>query len=65
MARLVTFATITLCVASQQVFIVLSVHFITDSVWKLLDTPLCKQQEKSKKLFYNCFSSVTLHCNKS
>jgi hypothetical protein len=34
----VSFAAITLCVASQQVFIV--VYFIIDSVWKLLDTPL-------------------------
>jgi hypothetical protein len=35
---LVSFATITLCVASQQMFIV--VYFVIDSVWKLLDTPL-------------------------
>jgi hypothetical protein len=33
----VSFAAITLCVASQQVFIV--VYFVTDSVRKLLDTP--------------------------
>jgi hypothetical protein len=32
----VSFAVITLCVASQQVFIV---YFVVDSVWKLLDTP--------------------------
>jgi hypothetical protein len=32
----VSFATITLCVASQRVFIV---YFIIDSVRKLLDTP--------------------------
>jgi hypothetical protein len=37
---LVSFAAITLCVASQWVFIVLSVYFITDSVRKLMDTPL-------------------------
>jgi hypothetical protein len=37
---LVRFATVTLCVASQQVFIVVSVYFVTDSVRKLLDTPL-------------------------
>jgi hypothetical protein len=36
---LVSFATITLCVASQWVFIVV-IHFIINSVWKLLDTPL-------------------------
>jgi hypothetical protein len=36
---LVSFATITLCVASEWVFIVVSVYFVTYSVWKLLDTP--------------------------
>jgi hypothetical protein len=35
---LVSFAVITLCVASQRVFIV--VYFVTDLVRKLLDTPL-------------------------
>jgi hypothetical protein len=35
----VSFAAITLCVASQRVFIVVSVHFVIDSVRKLLDTP--------------------------
>jgi hypothetical protein len=34
----VSFATITLCVASQRMFIVV-VDFIIDSVWKLFDTP--------------------------
>jgi len=37
----VSFAAITLCVASQQVFIVV-VYFVIDSVWKLLDTPSCR-----------------------
>jgi hypothetical protein len=36
----VSFAAITLCVASQQVFIVGDVCFFIDSVRKLLDTPL-------------------------
>jgi hypothetical protein len=38
----VSYAAITLCVASQQVFIVVVdvVYFITNSVWKLLDAPL-------------------------
>jgi hypothetical protein len=36
---LVSFAAITLCVASQRVFIV--VYFVIDSVRKLLDTPSC------------------------
>jgi hypothetical protein len=34
-----SFAAITLCVASQRVFIVVVVYFVTDSVWKLLATP--------------------------
>jgi hypothetical protein len=36
---LVSFAAITLCVASQRVFIVVSVCFVIDSIRKLLDTP--------------------------
>jgi hypothetical protein len=35
----VSFAAITLCVASQRVFIVVSEHFVIDSVRKLSDTP--------------------------
>jgi hypothetical protein len=35
----VSFAARTLCVASQRVFIVVSVCFFIDSVRKLLDTP--------------------------
>jgi hypothetical protein len=35
----VSFAAITLCVASQQVFIAVGVYFVIDSVRKLLDTP--------------------------
>jgi hypothetical protein len=35
----VNFATITLYIASQQVFIVI-VYFVIDSVRKLLDTPM-------------------------
>jgi hypothetical protein len=35
----VSFAAITLYVASQRVFIVVSVYFVMDSVQKLLDTP--------------------------
>jgi hypothetical protein len=35
----VSFAAITLCVASQRVFIVVSAYFVIDSVRKLLDTP--------------------------
>jgi hypothetical protein len=35
----VSFAAITLGVASQRVFIIIVVHFVIDSVRKLLDTP--------------------------
>jgi hypothetical protein len=37
---LVSFAAITLCVASQRVFVVV-VYFVIDSVRKLVDTPSC------------------------
>jgi hypothetical protein len=37
----VSFAAITLCVASQRVFIAVSVYFIIDSVRKLLDIASC------------------------
>jgi len=40
-----SFATITLCVASQRDFIVVSVYFLIDSVRKLLDTPSYHCQE--------------------
>jgi hypothetical protein len=36
---LVSFAAITTCIASQQVFIVVSLYFVNDSIRKLLDTP--------------------------
>jgi hypothetical protein len=35
----VSFAAITLCVASQRVFVVVSIYFVIESVRKLLDTP--------------------------
>jgi hypothetical protein len=35
----VSFAAITLCVATQRVLIVVSMYFFIDSVRKLLDTP--------------------------
>jgi hypothetical protein len=40
---LVSFAAITLCVASQRVFIVVSVYFVMDSVRKRLDTHSCME----------------------
>jgi hypothetical protein len=36
---IVSFAAITLCVASQRLFIVVSLYFVIDSVRKRLDTP--------------------------
>jgi len=42
----VSFATITLCVASQQVFVV--VDFIINSVQKLLDTPSYREKMYSE-----------------
>jgi hypothetical protein len=41
----VSFAAITVCVASQRVFIVVSVYFVIDSVRKLLDTPSYMREE--------------------
>jgi hypothetical protein len=43
--RLVRFAAITLCVTFEWVFVIVSIYFIINSVWKLLDTPsyLCQQ----------------------
>jgi hypothetical protein len=35
----VSFAAITLCVALQRVFILVSIYFVIDSVRKLMDTP--------------------------
>jgi hypothetical protein len=35
----VSFATTTLCVASQRGFVVVVVYFVIDSALKLLDTP--------------------------
>jgi hypothetical protein len=40
---LMSFVAITLCVASQRVFIVISVYFVMDSVRKLLDPPSYSQ----------------------
>jgi uncharacterized membrane protein len=42
----VTFAAITLCVASQRVFIVVVVCFVIDSVRNILDTLSYMQAEK-------------------
>jgi hypothetical protein len=50
----VSFAAITLCVASQRVFIVVAVvYFVMDSVQKVLDTP-------SRSVLTRCFMSFQL-----
>jgi hypothetical protein len=55
---LVSFATITLCVASQQVFIVV-VSFVINSVWKHLDTPLYSTKSPaSESQFLRMTSSI-------
>jgi hypothetical protein len=48
---LVSFVAVTLCVASQRVFIVLSLYFVIDSVRKHLDTALYIPSS-----FYKCLS---------
>jgi hypothetical protein len=57
----VSFAAIILCVGSQQVFIVVSVYFLMDSVRELLDTPsyICsdvKGTESCKIRLTPCFT---------
>jgi len=44
---LVSFATITFCVAYQQVFNVISVRSVIDSVRKLLDSPSCSSPKRT------------------
>jgi hypothetical protein len=48
----VSFAAITLCVASQRVFIV--VYFVNDTVRKLLDTPSYTCENSRCELFVAC-----------
>jgi hypothetical protein len=45
---LVSFATITVCVASQRVFVAAVVNFVIDSVQKLLDTRTYRYRHISK-----------------
>jgi hypothetical protein len=51
----VSFAAITLSVASQQVFIVVSLHFVTDSVRKRWDTSSYYQQDMNIISISNSF----------
>jgi len=56
--RLVSFAAIILCVASQRVFVVVSIYFLIDSVRKHLGTPTyCPFRECSWRLS-NIFSWI-------
>jgi hypothetical protein len=57
----VNFAAITLCVASQRVFIIV-VYFVIDSVRKLLDTPSCVKSSARivQRRFWRKFQVVTV-----
>jgi hypothetical protein len=61
---LVSFAAITLCVAFQQVFIVVSVYFVIDSVRTLLDTPSYVSQNTTYLLLFGTQlpGNEILHC---
>jgi hypothetical protein len=50
----VSFAAITLCVASPRVFIFVVVYFFIDSVRKLLDTPSHMYMVSSRKCMTKC-----------
>jgi hypothetical protein len=57
----VSFAAITLCVASQRLFIVVRVYFVIDSLRKLLDTPSYLSAVVTEiSLVYLCTVSSTL-----
>jgi hypothetical protein len=49
----VSFAAITLCVASQRVIPKVRVYFAIDSVRKLLDTPSCTKEKKENGMIDN------------
>jgi hypothetical protein len=55
----VSFATITLCVASQPVFIVVSVYFVIDSIRKLLGKPSYVKKERTFRQA-PCLSDLTV-----
>jgi hypothetical protein len=60
----VSFAAITICVASHSVFIVVAVYFVVDSVRKLLDTPSYTGREEedyvSADQMLSCFERSVL-----
>jgi hypothetical protein len=61
---LVSFAAITLCVASQRVSVVAAVYFVTHSVRKLLGTPLSVTKTKLRRNYKISFTNnVHTHPN--
>jgi hypothetical protein len=58
---LVSFAAITLCVAFQREFIVVSVYFVIDSVRKLFDTPSCTDPSVETPTMDIC-TGRTIYC---
>jgi hypothetical protein len=56
----VSFAAITLYVASQRMFVVVVVYFVIDSVRKLLDTPSYSQSDMSPKFVRH--TNFGVHC---
>jgi hypothetical protein len=55
----VSFSAITLCVASQRVFIIIF-YFVIDSVRKLLDTSLCVLYVRLLLKMYNVITRIQL-----
>jgi hypothetical protein len=67
----VSFAAITLCVASQQMFhivvvvvVVVVVYFVIDSVWKLLDTSSCMNTTAAINSAFHHFSALYVFWDK-
>jgi hypothetical protein len=58
---LVSFAAITICVASQGMFVVIVVYFVIDSVQKLLDTTSYVHPRRVLSLFLSILTIFFLH----
>jgi hypothetical protein len=54
---LVSFAAITLCVASQRMLSFVSVYFVIDSIRKLLDTPSCIEYHSPSRSYNRVLKS--------
>jgi len=61
----VSFAALTLCVASQRVFIVTGVYFVIDSVRKLLDTRIFPYWMEIHDMFWKPVLSFEEHVETS